>query len=127
LAGVLAALLAWAIARRISRPLTQLTLAARSIARGQRPRAPTSHGDDEIGELGRAFDDMAVRLRETIETLQSDRARLSAVLGAMADGLVLLDREGRVILANEAARALLDFHLDEIASRRLIELVHDHE
>jgi two-component system phosphate regulon sensor histidine kinase PhoR len=127
LAGALAALLTWAIARRISRPLTELTLAARGIAGGQPPRAPASHGDDEIGELGRAFDDMAARLRETIATLESDRARLTAVLGAMADGVVLLDREGRVIMTNEAAGELLDLRLDAAASRRLIELVHDHE
>lgn len=125
--GLLGALLAWEIARRISRPITRLTDASRALARGEQPRTPTLHGEDDIGELGRAFDDMSVRLRDTIENLESDRTRLAAVLAAMADGVVLLDREGTVILANQAARGLLELPDRPPEGRRLLELVPDHE
>jgi two-component system phosphate regulon sensor histidine kinase PhoR len=76
---------------------------------------------------------MAARLRDLIGTLSTDRARLRAVLAAMADGLLLLDDGERVVLANRAAADLLGLpgEVDQGAAsedgRRLIELVHDHE
>jgi two-component system phosphate regulon sensor histidine kinase PhoR len=129
IAGTIAVVLAGAIATRISRPITRLTEAAGALARGELRRPTGVWGGDEIGALGQAFDDMAARLRETIDTLSSDRARLSAVLTAMADGLILIDRDEEVILANAAASDLLEFPPDRLTGGplRLIELVHDHE
>ena len=111
---MVAALLAGFIARRITEPIARLTNAARAIAPGglARPAPPTGdgRGEDEIGELGRAFDEMAARLRDVIESLSTDRGRLSAVLAAMDDGVALVDREERVILIN---RVLAGLHLGE--------------
>jgi len=62
--GVLVAL--W-LASRIVKPVTDLTKATRAIAGGQpAPIVPVA-GEDEIAELGRAFNRMAVQLAETEE------------------------------------------------------------
>ena len=73
----LAATLAGAvgIARRITKPVTRLGEAAREIGRGNYA-VRVGGGDDEIGELGRAFDRMAEGLAE--------RDRVRDVLGRMA-------------------------------------------
>ncbi len=60
-AGVLVAL--W-LARRIEKPVSELTQAARAITGGQpAPQVPV-RGSDEIAELGRAFNRMAAQLAE---------------------------------------------------------------
>jgi signal transduction histidine kinase len=64
LAAALAAVLGLLVARRIARPLRQLTAAARSLTAGElSARAGGSDEPAELGELARAFDRMA----ETIE------------------------------------------------------------
>ncbi|HEV8632936.1 MAG TPA: ATP-binding protein [Chloroflexota bacterium] len=141
-AVLVAALLAGFIARRITEPIARLTGAARAIAPDglAHPAPPTGdgRGEDEIGELGRAFDEMAARLRDVIENLSTDRGRLSAVLAAMDDGVALVDREERVILMNRAAVDLLAIGPAAVGEtdpetgtlvepRRLIELAPDHE
>jgi signal transduction histidine kinase len=57
--GVLFSLL---LARRMVRPVVDLTSAARAIARGGTPAPVPVRGDDEIAELARAFNRMAERL-----------------------------------------------------------------
>ena len=127
--AVVAALVAGYIARRISRPVARLTEAARAIAEGDLSRrVPARAEDDEIGELTQAFDEMATRVRELVESLSTDRGRLTAVLTAMDDGVVLLDGEERVILVNRAGLELLGIGAyDERTPRRLIEFVPDHD
>ena len=62
LAAFLGALVALWLARRIVRPVIDLTRSARAIAQG-RPTAPVPvAGPDEIADLGRAFNRMATQL-----------------------------------------------------------------
>jgi two-component system phosphate regulon sensor histidine kinase PhoR len=141
-AVLVAVLLAGLIARRITDPIARLTSAVRAVAQGDLTRRVPSEsgrpGDDEIGELGRAFDEMAARLRDLIESLSTDRGRLSNVLAVMDDGVALVDRRGRVILMNRAAADLLAVDPAVVGPtdgetgtllqpRRLIELAPDHE
>lgn len=127
--ALVAALIAGYIARRISRPIAQLTEAARAIAEGDLSRrVPVRVEGDEIGELAEAFDEMAGRVRDLVESLSTDRGRLSAVLAAMDDGVLLVDDAERVILVNRAGVELLGIgEHDGLEPRRLIELVPDHE
>jgi HAMP domain-containing protein len=63
LAGVggvlLAAALSLLLARRLSRPIGQLSVATRRVARAEPGVAVPVHGEDEIADLGRAFNDMS--------------------------------------------------------------------
>lgn len=137
-AALLGVVLASVVARRVTEPIGRLTRTARRMTQSDlgRPgggeRGAWAGRRDEIGELGRAFEEMAGRLRTVIDDLSTDRGRLAAVLAAMADGLMLIDREERVVLANRAAARLLDVPeraLDAGGAEgiRLIEFVHDHE
>ncbi|HLN12490.1 MAG TPA: ATP-binding protein [bacterium] len=62
LAAGLGALVALWLARRIVRPVTELTRGARAIAQGRSPVPVPVAGPDEIADLGRAFNRMATQL-----------------------------------------------------------------
>jgi len=99
----LAATLAGAvgIARRITQPVTRLGEAAREIGRGNYS-VRVGGGDDEIGELGRAFDRMAEGLAE--------RDRIRGLLAKMASTEVveqLLD--GRIASGGEEREVTVMF------------------
>ncbi|WP_162909376.1 ATP-binding protein [Aggregatilinea lenta] len=69
---------------------------------------------DEIGAVGAAFDRLAERVQRRTQTLErqlqtqrQEASRLTSILEAIPDGLVVQDLDGRVILMNDAARKLL--------------------
>src|SRR6185369_2310809 len=66
---------------------------------------------DEIGDLSRAFDEMAAALRQT--TVSKDY--FDNVLRSMADMLLATDAEGRVVTANP--RCLEELGCDEQSLR----------
>jgi len=111
--GVLLSLgVAYLVARGISRPVRQLTSTAVTIADGdlsQRFRRYPSH---EIGRLGRAFDRMADNLQARIAEATRARDTLASILWGMGEGVLVSDRQGRVILANRALRQLLGLERD---------------
>jgi PAS domain S-box-containing protein len=68
-----------AILLNIANPVTRLTRAAEDIAKGNlNTRAEGIGGKDEIGILGRAFNVMAARLKETIDSLEQRVAERTA-------------------------------------------------
>jgi signal transduction histidine kinase len=107
--------------RFLTRPLLDLTAAARRLAGGETSARVQIGSDDEIGQVGRAFNSMAeaieVRtrmlertaddLRERKNELGHERDRLRAVISSMRDGLVVLDADGAPIVHNGAAGPLL--------------------
>ncbi|MGB5079772.1 MAG: EAL domain-containing protein, partial [Burkholderiales bacterium] len=92
-----------AIARRISRPIVALAVTARSFGRGELEARAQAGSTDEIGELGRSFNEMAAMLAQTMVS----RDYVEAVIESIADAVLVLDSAGRIERANAAARALL--------------------
>lgn len=101
-AVALAALAAVLLARRLSRPLSRLTTAARAVAAGELEHRVEVEGPGEVEQLGHAFNDMAVSLEraEALRTrlvadvaheLRNPVASLRAQAEGMADGVLPLD------------------------------------
>jgi two-component system phosphate regulon sensor histidine kinase PhoR len=123
----LAAVAAWLIARTVTRPVRQLTKAAQKIAAGAVGQKIDVATKDEIGQLARAFNEMSSALKATIDNTLTEKNKLANVLGNMADGVIMTDVEGNVILTNTAAGKLFGFKEADSSKKQLIEVVHDHE
>lgn len=67
----LIALGAWAVERRVLKPLRQLRKSAQAIAAGQYDAPLPVQRDDEIGELGAAFRSMAQQVRSHTSELEN--------------------------------------------------------
>ena len=99
LAGAVGLALGGALAYGLTRPLNQLTAATRAIARGDfAQRVPVSSGD-EIGELARSLNTMAVALQDAerqrrsltadvAHELRNPLAVLQGNLEALSDGVL---------------------------------------
>ncbi|MGD9394553.1 MAG: ATP-binding protein [Dehalococcoidia bacterium] len=124
-AAVLVALAAWLIARFTTRPIRELTAASKRISSGELGQKIAIAAKDEVGELARAFNEMSMRLKESVAEISEDRTRLATILDNMADGVIMTDDEGKITLANEAAQKLFRFR--ETVGKPLIEAVRDHE
>ena len=107
---LMAVLMGRSISLGITRPLEQLTRAAEELEQGNTTQFvldDADYGEDEVGEMGRAFSRMArtIGQREAVlrtqnEALGAIGRRFEAVLNATNDGIVLLDTGGGFSLVN---------------------------
>ena len=112
--GLLAALAAFLLARRISRPVDRVAAAARSLARGTHPEPVPVEGATEIATLAGAFNDLAAQLQRAQEAERNFllsvshelKTPLTAIRGyaeAVEDGAID-PREAAATVAAEARR-----------------------
>lgn len=127
LTALLSILLASFIASRTVRPVRQLTEAAERLASGDMNvhLLPTTR--DEVGLLTRAFNHMAEELHEQVTTLARERSRLEAVLNNMADGALITDVHGEVVLINPAAARILRIDAAQALGRTFAQAVYDRQ
>jgi two-component system phosphate regulon sensor histidine kinase PhoR len=62
--------------------------------------------EDEIGALERGVQQLMVRQHERLREFQAEQKKLEAVLQSMAEGVVVIDPSGAVVLCNRAAQEL---------------------
>lgn len=103
--------------RSLLEPIGMLQRGARLIGEGNLSYRIGSLANDEIGELSRAFDDMAARLRKLTR-------RLELILDSAGEGIVGLNLEGRIVFMNSAASRLTGWPVDESFGRLQHDLIH---
>jgi two-component system phosphate regulon sensor histidine kinase PhoR len=111
-------------ARLVGRAASDLTLVARGIAAGNLEIRSQSHGEGELGELGRALDRVAEELATTLTELTLERDRLRGVLTGMEEGVLLLDEHGHIALINAALREMLLLGNDAVGKTQLEAIRH---
>ena len=115
LALLLSVRMAQATAARMSGPISRLAIAAENVSRGVHGVAvPLPEQDDEVRDLSHSFNDMTQQLDERRRDLVSAREEsegrrqfLETLLGELSSGVIRIDREGRITLANRSAETLL--------------------
>ena len=122
--AALASIVLIGFARATIAPLRELTNFAGAIARGDYDqRLSPIHWQGEWRLLGIAFDQMQIELQGREDELHTNTDRLAAVLASMHEGIIAIDIQRRVLLANRAASVLLDVPYQELLNRSFYELV----
>jgi len=118
----LAMMLSDLVSRRMSSAVGELTDAARRMTAGDLSVRTRLQGQDELAQLGHSLDRLAGSLESTVGELRAERDLQGRILEAMQEGVVVVDREGRIVLVNPALRAMLLLGADAVG-RLLIETV----
>ncbi len=111
---------AHSFARRFGEPIERLSAAADQIGRGDfNISLPTPH-IAELSSLSRRFGLMAQALHEfkqtNVEALVNGQQRLQALLDSIDDGLLIVDRDGRLEHANPVAQRQLAWENEHLGS-----------
>ena len=109
----------------ITRPVKELLKGVRSVASGNfRARVDLPMGG-ELGELLTGFNAMASQLEAydeaNIEELTAAQVKQQSLIATMADGAILLDQSGRIVLANPTARRLFRWEGRSLEGQELVE------
>lgn len=122
IALALATLLLLLASHWMSRSVRWLTEAARGMAAGHLEVRTHASGHDELAELGKALDQLASSLQGALGAVRKERDLMSRVLEGMREGVLLIDEEGHVALANGALRDTLLLGSD-VVGKSPLELV----
>jgi two-component system phosphate regulon sensor histidine kinase PhoR len=123
LAVAVAAVVGLFVGQRVTRPLRGMEDAARRMAEGDLTQTVPVVGTDEIAALGVALNRTAVALREKIERLGDEQAKVRTILDGMIEGVVALDDRGRLLLLNPAARAMFGVEQGIPEGRSFLEVI----
>lgn len=93
--------------RALTRPLQAMTATAEKLARGHYDAPPPIDSGGELGVLARAMNRMAGEVKARVGELTEQRDLLSVVFAGLVEGVVVVGRDRRVALVNDAARPLL--------------------
>jgi two-component system phosphate regulon sensor histidine kinase PhoR len=119
----LALIMAYVLAARVARPLSELAEGAQRIALGDYGHKVYFDGADEVGTLARAFNHMSTQLARQFVQLDEDRQQLRAVLSSMVEGVIAIDAGQQILFANDRAGQMLEFAAKQAPARKLWEVV----
>ena len=107
LGGLLSVLLALSVGRALARPIQTLRVASERVGGGNMSVHLPEERTDEFGAVFHAFNRMVDGLAKTRSALLRSSRRTRAIVEEVAIGVVALDAEARVTLANPRVEQLL--------------------
>ena len=113
--GTVAAGWVWAM---VYRPMRQLRRLIQDLAENQRPIGFVARGAWGLEESISNLERVAKRLEGISSKEESERFSLQAILGSLAEGVMVSDGEGKITLANQAFLRI--FELEEIPKGRTV-------
>lgn len=116
-------ILSLVISRAITVPITEMKEQALRIARGDYSGQVKIYGNDELGQLASAVNNLSVRVEESQESTESERRRLNSVMAHMTDGVIATDRRGNVTIINETAVEFLDVDSDQAIGQSILDIL----
>ncbi len=108
--------------RLFTRPILQIGRVSRQIGRGDFSAKLDIRRKDEIGALARSVNTMGANLEQLIGGIEAQRQRLQVVLDSTVEGIFAVDSEANIVLANNAAAALLHATPRALVGKNLDEL-----
>jgi two-component system phosphate regulon sensor histidine kinase PhoR len=125
LAVIAALALGFLASQFAARPLRAMTASATRIAQGDYDIDVPSASPDEFGILSRSLASLASQLKARIGDLTAERDRLSAILAGMAEGVLVIDPDRRVLIANPATAGILGVTGEPLIGKPLADAVAD--
>lgn len=99
--------LGFLIASSITEPIRDVTKKAEEMAMGDFDQFVEIKSDDEIGQLASMFNNLTLKLKDTIQEMDLERSKLDTIFNYMAEGVVAIDLKGHIIHANPIALDIL--------------------
>jgi len=112
-------------------PIYTLIDKIRKISEGDYSQQLDIDGDDEIGVLAKEFNHMTEQLKAyeelNVQNLMDEKQRAESIVNSISDGIIVTDREKKVILVNKAAERIFDIDQDRIQGRHFLEVINNED
>ena len=107
---------------RLTKRIRRITSVAERYAREDWSEKILIDGKDELKMLANTMNQMAATLRSRIEDLESEKGKISVILGHMNEGVIAVDRHKQVVLINPTAERIFGVSSPLLQGKSLIEV-----
>lgn len=111
---IVVVIIALVVSQRIVTPIMRVARAARAMGQGDFNQKIPVTGSNEVGVLAQEFNSMRKHLETAVGKLTEEEKKMSAIVNSLAEGLILVDGDNRVLHINPAAEFLLKVSVDQI-------------
>jgi two-component system phosphate regulon sensor histidine kinase PhoR len=126
LSFIIVAILAYIFLISLTQPIRDLTDILRRLTRDKLKKEDHAFSKDELSTLVKTVHEMGVQLWDRIEEITIEKDYLQTVLKGMAEGVLVVDERGRIIMINEAIRKLF-FLSTEVVDKTPLEVIRNSE
>jgi two-component system, OmpR family, phosphate regulon sensor histidine kinase PhoR len=112
----------WISSVALARRVQAIADVAQRYSEGDLTHPSRNFGSDELGTVARVLDRSVQELGRRLSELTRDRARMQAILSGMVEGVLVVDRQGKLQLVNQAAQRMLKVD-DSAIGRPYVEVI----
>lgn len=98
---------AFLFSRNLTRPMRELVRASRQVAAGDFSARVRVRRSEEWKDLATSFNAMTSEVKTLFENLKKRKEELDNIMASMQEGLLVLDRAGKITLGNKSAKDLI--------------------
>jgi two-component system phosphate regulon sensor histidine kinase PhoR len=118
--------LTFLVMRSLTEPVRSLMERLQQWAPGSPDRGMTGEERDELESASKAITGIESQLREKVEEVSRGRDYFETVLKGMAEGVLVVDGRGRILMVNDALRQFLSLPL-QVTDRTPLEIIRNAE
>jgi len=120
------AILALVFLKSFTQPIRDLTELLKRLTRNELEKEAQVFSKDELSTLTKTINEMIVQLRNKIEEITIEKEYLQTVLKGMAEGVLVVDDRGRIVMINDALRKLFSLST-EVVDKTPLEVIRNSE
>lgn len=124
---MIALLLVYRTSVNITNPIKEIKNAAVDITHGMLDRSINIIRKDEIGELARAIDFMAMSLKEKISNIKNENIKMEAILSSVVNGIIAVDSQKNILFINPIAQKMLSISKTDITGKHLLKVIRNNK
>lgn len=121
--GVAGTAIAAMVVGRIIHPIARLTERAQAIASGEDREPLVVESKDEVGLLSASFNQMQSQLAKRFRQLRESNQQMATVLSSMDEGIIAVDANENIVLANDASKRFLNVPQEIERGRHILEVI----
>lgn len=107
--------------------LEEISRTARQLSEGKFNIEIGSSKKDEFSQATHDINHLAHQLKEQFKSLEEDQAQLNAVLFRLNEGVMILDEDGLIVLANQSAQKIFNLNNNEFVGKRFNRTIPYHQ
>jgi two-component system phosphate regulon sensor histidine kinase PhoR len=114
-------MVAFLFSRKLTSPIRDMETLTEKLRKGEQPGTLMIRSSDEIGMLAQNINYMVEEMQRRIAALQEEKAKVEAAFSSALDGVLILNRDGRIETQNQGMKAILGDRYGDIAGKTPLE------
>ncbi len=111
----------------ITRPLREMTEISQRISQGDFSKKLKIRSQDEIGQLADNLNQMSEELENKLKIISEDKDKMEVILSSIVEGIIAVDKEGRIILFNQALKEMIGYSGNSVLGKFHWEVIRNNQ